>query len=172
MISRRAGHREVLCPVVFLGGPVRGSRRPKASGAAVHSAASVLATPDSSLPMPDSSYFRVARLSLACWSDATVAGFHPLITPAGKVVHGVFLPHVPRWRVGSLSGGVECVHCSHDTSRIAWAKLMARVGEEFPLVCPACGGDIRLIAFITRRCRRRPSRAPTCAACAARSIAR
>jgi hypothetical protein len=38
---------------------------------------------------------------------------------------------------------------SHDTSRIVWAKLMARVGEEFPLECPACGGDIRLIAFIT-----------------------
>ena len=38
---------------------------------------------------------------------------------------------------------------SHDTSRIAWAKLMARVGEEFPLECPACGVDIRLIAFIT-----------------------
>jgi len=37
----------------------------------------------------------------------------------------------------------------HDTSRIAWAKRMARVGEEFPLECPACGGDIRLIACIT-----------------------
>ena len=36
---------------------------------------------------------------------------------------------------------------SHDTSRIAWAKLMARVGEEFPLECPNCGGDIRLIAL-------------------------
>ena len=36
---------------------------------------------------------------------------------------------------------------SHDTSRIAWAKLMARVGEEFPLACPTCGGDIRLITF-------------------------
>jgi hypothetical protein len=32
---------------------------------------------------------------------------------------------------------------SHDTSRIAWAKLMARVREEFPLECPNCGGDIR-----------------------------
>ncbi|MFM8635518.1 MAG: hypothetical protein ACKOEX_12025, partial [Planctomycetia bacterium] len=38
---------------------------------------------------------------------------------------------------------------SHDTSRIAWAKLMARLGEEFPLQCPGCGGAIRLIAFIT-----------------------
>jgi hypothetical protein len=36
---------------------------------------------------------------------------------------------------------------SHDNSRIAWAKLMARVGEEFPLECPNCGGDIRHIAF-------------------------
>ena len=36
---------------------------------------------------------------------------------------------------------------SHDTSRIAWAKLMARVVEEFPLECPNCGGDIQLIAL-------------------------
>lgn len=28
-------------------------------------------------------------------------------------------------------------------------KLVARVGEEFLLECPNCGGDIRLIAFIT-----------------------
>jgi len=35
---------------------------------------------------------------------------------------------------------------SHDTSRIAWAKLLARIAEAFPMVCPACGGDIRLIA--------------------------
>jgi hypothetical protein len=26
---------------------------------------------------------------------------------------------------------------------------MARGGEEFPLECPSCGGDIRLIALIT-----------------------
>jgi hypothetical protein len=58
---------------------------------------------------------------------------------------------------GHATGGQPTEGCcdanqkprSHDTSRIAWAKLMARVGEEFPLECPACGGDIRLIAFIT-----------------------
>ena len=38
---------------------------------------------------------------------------------------------------------------SPDTSRIAWAKLLARIGERFPLECPNCGGDIRLIAFMT-----------------------
>jgi hypothetical protein len=59
--------------------------------------------------------------------------------------------------VGGAVGGQPTEGCcdanqkpgSHDTSRIAWAKLMARVGEEFPLECPSCGGDIRLIAFIT-----------------------
>ena len=88
--------------------------------------------------------------------------------------HGVFAPNHPlRPAVTSLAignvgkrcdaaagghggGGHATEGCcnanqkprSHDTSRIAWAKLMARVGEEFPLECPACGGDIRLIAFI------------------------
>ena len=32
---------------------------------------------------------------------------------------------------------------------MAWAKLMAWVGAEFPFACPNCGGDIRLIAFLT-----------------------
>ncbi|MFM8803652.1 MAG: transposase, partial [Planctomycetia bacterium] len=53
---------------------------------------------------------------------------------------------------GRATGGCSDAHQkrrSHDTSRIAWAKLLARVGEEFPLECPACGRDIRLIAFIT-----------------------
>ena len=34
-------------------------------------------------------------------------------------------------------------------SRIAWAKLLARAGDEFPMQLPGCGGDFRLIAFIT-----------------------
>jgi hypothetical protein len=46
------------------------------------------------------------------------------------------------------AAGHGCDSCdklpSHDTSRIAWAKLMARVGEEFPFACSGCGGDIRL----------------------------
>ena len=93
--------------------------------------------------------------------------------------HGVFAPHhklrpaVTALAIGNIGkrqeavsslplprgeGGGEGVSAevsrhhkprSHDTSRIAWAKLLARVGEEFPLECPACGGDIRLIAFIT-----------------------
>jgi len=47
------------------------------------------------------------------------------------------------------AGTIDGKSCHHDTSRIAWAKLLARVGEEFPVVCPNCGGNIRLISFIT-----------------------
>ena len=47
------------------------------------------------------------------------------------------------------AGTIDTKPCHHDTSRIAWAKLLARLGEEFPLTCPNCGGDIRLISFIT-----------------------
>jgi len=54
--------------------------------------------------------------------------------------------------------GTHATPRSHDTSRIAWAKLMARAGEEFPLQCPACGGDIRLISLHPSRGRgRRPA---------------
>ena len=56
---------------------------------------------------------------------------------------------------GHVAGGQSTEGCccdmhqkarSHDISRIPWAKLMARVGEEFPLECPNCDDDIRLIA--------------------------
>ena len=32
-----------------------------------------------------------------------------------------------------------------------WAVLMARIYEVFPLLCPLCGGQMRIIAFITHR---------------------
>jgi len=30
-----------------------------------------------------------------------------------------------------------------------WAVLVARIYEVFPLLCPLCGGQMRIIAFIT-----------------------
>ena len=66
----------------------------------------------------------------------------------GYVTDGVFVPAAAA-STGDAHGSEGFCNAkqqprSHDTSRIAWAKLMARVGEEFPLACPACGGDIRL----------------------------
>ncbi len=34
-------------------------------------------------------------------------------------------------------------------ARYAWALLLARIDEVFPLVCPSCGGEMRIIAFLT-----------------------
>jgi hypothetical protein len=76
----------------------------------------------------------------------------------------VFAPNHPLWSavtamaIGNVGEQREATGrtdrtgeqpCHHDTSRIAWAKLLARVGEEFPLQCPTCGGDVQLISFIT-----------------------
>lgn len=34
-------------------------------------------------------------------------------------------------------------------SRIPWAELLARIYEVLPLLCPACGGEMRILAFVT-----------------------
>jgi hypothetical protein len=34
-------------------------------------------------------------------------------------------------------------------ARYAWALLLARIYEVFPLVCPLCGAEMRIIAFLT-----------------------
>lgn len=36
-------------------------------------------------------------------------------------------------------------------SSYLWAVLIARIYEVFPLICPLCGGQMRIIAFITDR---------------------
>jgi hypothetical protein len=33
--------------------------------------------------------------------------------------------------------------------RYAWAMLLARIYEVLPLVCPRCGGAMRILAFVT-----------------------
>ena len=38
---------------------------------------------------------------------------------------------------------------SHVACRSAWAKLIAKVYETDPLVCPRCGSEMRPIAVIT-----------------------
>ena len=35
------------------------------------------------------------------------------------------------------------------SARITWALLLARIYACFPLLCPQCGGTMRIIAFIT-----------------------
>jgi len=35
------------------------------------------------------------------------------------------------------------------SSRMLWVQLLARIYEVLPLLCPVCGGDMRIISFIT-----------------------
>ena len=95
--------------------------------------------------------------------------YHEVFAPNHKLrsaVTALAIANVGKWRDAATSGHAVGGHAaggdttgdccdlrdklrSHDASRIAWAILMARVGKEFPLECPGCGGDIQLIAFIT-----------------------
>lgn len=83
--------------------------------------------------------------------------------------HGVLAPNAPlRQAVTTYAGlplGNEVV--STDQLQIAtqdlpevgpnklsstaylWAMLMARIYEVFPLVCPQCGGELKIVAFLT-----------------------
>jgi hypothetical protein len=44
-------------------------------------------------------------------------------------------------------GEEEAIH--RRAARYAWALLLARIYEVFPLLCPRCGGEMRIIAFLT-----------------------
>ena len=41
----------------------------------------------------------------------------------------------------------EALHRS--PARYLWAMLLARIYEAFPLTCPTCGTEMRIVAFIT-----------------------
>jgi hypothetical protein len=41
----------------------------------------------------------------------------------------------------------EPIH--RQAARYAWALLLARIYEVFPLLCPKCGGEIRILALLT-----------------------
>jgi hypothetical protein len=90
--------------------------------------------------------------------------------------HGAFAPHSPlRKPVTDCAGQAitpdvsagRAVTVAADTARAeltdapartparrqaayAWVRLLARIYEVLPLVCPRCGGEMRLIAFITQ----------------------
>ena len=40
------------------------------------------------------------------------------------------------------------------SGRMLWAQLLARIYEVLPLLCPACGGEMRIISFVTLPSRR------------------
>jgi len=57
----------------------------------------------------------------------------------GVVPQGNALPPTPE----------PAAPAKRSTAHYLWAVLIARIYEVFPLLCPLCGGQMRLIAFIT-----------------------
>jgi hypothetical protein len=71
--------------------------------------------------------------------------------------HGVLAPNAPL-RAAAIAFGRETEASSpprapasnaRSPARYLWAMLLARLFESLPLVCPNCGADMRIIAFIT-----------------------
>jgi len=73
--------------------------------------------------------------------------------------HGVLAPNSPL-RAAAVAFGREPpgevaspppapASSAHSPARYLWALLLARLFESLPLVCPNCGADMRIIAFMT-----------------------
>jgi len=60
---------------------------------------------------------------------------------------GVGAPEVAP--LGHVSPPTEPAVPKRSPAHYLWAVLIARIYEVFPLLCPLCGGQMRLIAFIT-----------------------
>ncbi len=52
--------------------------------------------------------------------------------------------------VSATEPGATDERAHRKAARYAWALLLARIYEVLPLVCPKCGGDLRIIAFMAQ----------------------
>ena len=78
-------------------------------------------------------------------------------TPAATATESIAATAAPSVTPGRSSEGTEEAPGEAEAilrraARYAWALLLARIYEVFPLVCPRCGGEMRIIAFITDAC--------------------
>ena len=83
----------------------------------------------------------VTALALAAPAQPAMAQAKPVITgegAAGVAPQGSAVPPTP-----------EPVPPKRARAHHLWAVLIARIYKVFPLVCPLCGGPMRIIAFIT-----------------------
>jgi hypothetical protein len=88
---------------------------------------------------------RAAVTALAAPAHPATAQAHPQPSTTGEGAPGV----APLGNVlPSQSGPAEPVPPKRPVHYL-WAVLIARIYEVFPLLCPKCGGQMRLIAFIT-----------------------
>jgi len=53
------------------------------------------------------------------------------------------------WRVLCADSSPQDDTPHRSAARYLWAMLLARIYEAFPLSCPQCGSEMRILAFIT-----------------------
>ena len=75
-------------------------------------------------------------------------------TPAAGATESIAPPAAPSATPSRSSesteeapGEEQAIH--RRAARYAWALLLARIDEVLPLLCPRCGGEMRIIAFLT-----------------------
>ena len=64
--------------------------------------------------------------------------------PEKTPLHKIISENLESWLEPSAIAALTKIFLDEIERLLCAAELMARVGEEFPLECPACGGDIRL----------------------------
>ena len=90
---------------------------------------------------------RAAVTAMALAAPALQATAQPAQSGAGEGVPGV----APLDNANAVQVQCEPVPPKPSKARYLWAVLIARIYEVFPLLCPLCGGQMRIIAFITHR---------------------
>ena len=71
----------------------------------------------------------------------------PAADTTGSIAAPIVTPSRSSEGAGEAPGEAEAILSR--AARTTWALLLTRIYEVFPLVCPRCGGEMRIIAFIT-----------------------
>jgi len=87
---------------------------------------------------PNAPLREVVTAMAASMVDATLPAAMTEVVPAPEPVSSV--PNAPN--------EVADAPAHRKAARYVWALLLARLYEVLPLVCPKCGGEMRIIAFI------------------------
>jgi hypothetical protein len=96
-------------------------------------------------------YYGVLAPNAPLRGQVTALAGMPDGTPAADAPGSIAAPIVTpsRSSEGTEEAPGEAEAILRRAARYAWALLLARIHEVFPLVCPHCGGEMRIIAFIT-----------------------
>jgi len=96
-------------------------------------------------------YYGVLAPNAPLRGQVTALAGVPDGTPAADATGSIAAPIVTpsRSSEGTEEAPGEAEAILRRAARYAWALLLARIHEVFPLVCPRCGGEMRIIAFIT-----------------------